>query len=67
MSMLNEIYEKQYYQNISNRKKHKIEKQMTRDDWSDSVIIDIEDDKKEMSRVKWSIKCGKNRCDCSIM
>ena len=67
MSMLNEIYEKQYYQNISNRKKHKIEKQMTRDDWSDSVIIDIEDNKKEMGKVKWSIKCGKNRCDCNIM
>jgi hypothetical protein len=61
MSMLNEIYEKQYYQNIENKnienKKENIK----------SVFNAryIEENKKD--NINWTIKCGKNRCNCSIM
>ena len=62
MSMLNEIYKKQYYQNLSNKKKEDNKEKI-----NDSVFIDIQEYEKERYNVKWHIKCGKDRCDCSIM
>ena len=60
MSMLNEIYEKQYYQNIENKN---IENKNIENIKSVFNARYLE----EKENINWTIKCGKNRCDCSIM